>query len=581
MTTRRSIFLLVSLALIAACIVSVPASSSDQSPPSFDNDYRSAPLFYESYHDDMNWVGDEVEQLRRGYVRVDRYDPVDATNFDWSQDSFTDYTWFMQMQDLRFLLPAIASKSTEDVNIARTWFMRWYAEYMVPEPAKARWGEPITVGYRAMVLALLLKTEEHRTHPDADVISLLKTTIGAHQSYLMGTELYDHLSNHGYLLGLALYETTRVIPNPAARTQAIERLMAMIGRSVSPAGIEMEDAVAYHFVVQVWLEQMALYFRGLPKPPQELSTTVSKTFERMRSAGYFLQDHAGRLAPIGDTDSVMVDAISPAYRLHDAEGTSNHVFDPAAGYAIFKGASREGDCRYVIFRMPDGKSKLTRHLHSDALSVFFSYGGETILGDAGRYAYESSREREYMLSPRGHSVVLRDPAGSDGTAPRRAYDVAEHVEGKGLAWSASVNLGRDIWERTVRIPDTSDSFRVDDRLEPPAGTRDAAELTMLWNLGPDVTEAAVSPPADGATFLWYVSTRAGQRVRIAIHSAGPGKSGILDAKLVRGQTEPRLGWYSPARHVLRPATVIVVRLRRDPSVSVTTEIRVEKGACSR
>lgn len=581
MTWRRGILPLAGVALVAACFVSAPAFSSDKTSRSVDNDYRSAPLFYEGYQHDVDWVGDEIEQLRRGYVRVERYAPVDATKFDWSRDSFNDYTWFMQMQDLRFLLPALASKSELDVEIARAWFMRWYAEYMVPEPATASWGEPISVAYRAMVLALLLKVEERRAHPDTAVLDMLRATIRSHQSYLMATEPNDHLSNHGYLLALALYETTRVIPNPGARADAVERLMGMIRRTVSPAGIEMEHAVAYHFVVQVWVEQMAIYFRALPTPPRELTDALSKTFERMRSAGYFLQDHAGRMAPIGDTDSVMVDAISSGYRLHDAESGSNHLFDPASGYCIFKGAPTRGDCRYVIFRVPDGKSPLVRHLHSDALSVFFSHGGETVLGDAGRYGYESSLEREYVLSPSGHNVVLPDPIHNEGKGARVAYDVADHAVATGIEWSASVSIGREKWTRTVSVPDTSDSFRVDDSLGPGADASGAAELVMVWNMGTDVIETTATPPVDGGEQSWSLRTRAGQRVRITIRATGQGKPGMLNAALVHGQSDPRLGWYSPERYVLRPTTAIVVRLHPDPTVLVTTEVRVEKGVCAR
>jgi hypothetical protein len=325
---------------------------------------------------------------------------------------------------------------------------------------------------------------------------------------------------------------------------------------------------------------MAIYFRALPVPPRELTGALSKTFERMRSAGYFLQDHAGRLAPIGDTDSVMVDAISPGYRLRDAEGGATHLFDAPSGYCIFKGASARGDCRYLIFRVPDGKSGFSRHLHSDALSVFFSLAGETILGDAGRYGYESSLQREYVLSASAHNVMLQEPI-HDERGARVAYDVADHPVATGVEWSASVSLRGDKWTRTVSVSDTSGSFRVDDSLGPGAGASRAADLVMVWNTGTDVIETTATPPAEGEERSWSLRTRTGQRVRITIRATGQGKAGMLNAELVHGQSDPRLGWYSPERYVLRPTTAIVVRLHPDPTVSVTTEVRVEKGACPR
>jgi hypothetical protein len=103
---------------------------------------------------------------------------------------------------------------------------------------------------------------------------------------------------------------------------------------------------------------------------------------------------------------------------------------------------------------------------------------------------------------------------------------------------------------------------------------------MLWNLGTDVTDVRQKRARKGREYVWSLATRGGQRVRLSVKADGPGEAGIVKTTLVRGQREPLLGWYSPAQGVLRPATTLVVRLRRDPTVSVTTEVEVEEGACS-
>jgi len=565
------------LALAGAVFCSLPARAAGDHAR---DDYRSAPLFFEHHYHNAHQVGDELDLLRSGYVRVERHDPVDATNFDWSRDSFNDYTWFMQMQDLRFLLPAIASSSGEDVRLALEWFLRWYAAYMVPEPATAHWGEPITAGYRAMVLSLLLKVEQARADPDTAVVGYLKSSIEAHQKFLLGTEAYDALSNHGFIAALGLYETTRVIANPDARTRALSRLRAMIDRTVSPAGVEKEQSVGYHFVVLAWLEEMRDYFGDLPGVPPDFVGLLSSTVDRMRAAGYYLQDHDGRLVQIGDTDSVVVDSIAPEYRIRDGAGRKRSMFDTASGCAVYKGDARSGDCRYVFFRIPDGKETLKAHAHDDALSVFFSYAGETILGDAGRYSYAESREREYVISARAHNTVMGDPTAGPGPMMRVARDAEPRALAGGVEWSASTGAGDDTWKRIVRVADGPEVLRVEDSLRP-AAADNAAECTMVWNLGPDITDIRLLDEAEGKKYSWSLTSRKAQRFRIEVVADGPSQAGILDARLVRGAYGPMLGWYSPGDGILRPAPAIVLRLRSDPTVSVTTVIRVESGACGR
>jgi hypothetical protein len=572
---RLSLF----LALHACLAPAAGTAASNSKPPT--GDYRSSPVFYERYRADIPWVGDELELLRQGRVRIEQYPPVDVTDFNWERDSFTEYTWWMEMQDLRFLLPAIASSSTEDRRMARAWFMRWYAEHMVPEPATTHWGEPMTVGFRAMVLVRLLKAEEQRVDPDAGVIQCLRSTILAHQRDLARPNSGDEGSNHGFISALGLFETTRVIPDSSAATIALTRIETMMGRIVSRAGVEKEQSPAYHFVVLNWLEQMAGYFGSLPGPPRVLASRMSGTIARMRRAGYFLQDHAGRLPPIGDTDSVAVDAYSSTYRVMKSEGDACTLFDVASGYAIYKGIAARPDCRYVVFRVPDEHFEMPRHCHADALSVFFSYAGETILGDSGRLTYSSSTAREFMVSARAHNTVVPYPIMAEQSSqPRPAYDVAELPDRPGSGWTASAHLYQTTCTRTVRVPEAPNAIQVLDSLQPlRPGSSGAADFVVLWHLGSDVTDVLAGSAEAAGEFVWSITTKKGQRIRLAVKAEGPGEAGIVEAGLVRGQTEPLLGWYSAAQDVLRPVSTIVIHVRRDPTVLVTTEVEVEKGAC--
>ena len=572
---RREMTVGVFVASVVLCAMAGTASGRPAKP---------APLFYERFpNETVTRVGDELPLLRTGKVRLQHYEPVDVSRFEWERETFTEYTWWMQMQELRFLLPAIASPAAADRRLARGWFLRWYAVHMTPEPRTTGWGEPMTAAYRAMVLAYLLRTEENHADREESVMELMRETIRGHQRWLAQSKNFDPHSNHGFIDALGLFETTRIVPDSAASALALARLGEMMARAVSPHGLEKEHSAAYHFAVLRWLDQMAGYFASVPGVPAGQVGTMKQYAARMRRAGYFLQDHEGRIPPIGDTDSVTVESFSPAYRLREPAGKHDSIFDTESGYAIYKGPAATGDCRYVVFRTPTGGVEMKSHMHADALSVLFSLAGEWVLGDAGRYSYTVGPERDFCTSPSAHSALMPSPPGAGGY-PRDmlllAREVRSHSDSRQVVWSASVAIGGATYARTVRIPTPGNSITVTDTLLPVRQQRpEPGESVMLWNLGDDVAEVRETGGGAKGERAWLLVTRKGQRVRLVVSASGPGKAGVVEARVVRGQRDPMLGWYSPAQGILRPASTLFVRLRRDPAVFVSTRIEVEQGSC--
>ena len=573
------------LVILLAALLRAPGAPADttSAPVPANGDYRSRPVFYERFFDTAGMVGDELDLLRVGQVRLQHYAPVDVTRYAWERDSFTEYTWWMQMQELRFLLPAIASTEPGDRRLAREWFMRWYAVHMVPAPATGTWGEPMTVAYRAMVLVLFLKTEATHKDSDASVLGLMRSTLLDHQRYLSREKNFDDRTNHGLIAALGLFETTRVLADTGMTALAAGRIQAMVDRAVSPGGVEKEHSAGYHFTMMQWIEQIAAYLGSLPSGPPELVASLSSCATRMRAAGYFLQDHAGVVVPIGDTDSVAVAAYSPAYRIVDA-AHGDALFDPASGYAIHKGAVARGDCRHVVFRIPGGTMEMRSHCHADALAVLFSHAGETILGDAGRYSYGSDPIREYCVSPSAHSTLMPYPIGPGWygrDSPRLVDDAADLTNETGSAWFASLTIGGVHYRRTVRIPAGTNTISVVDSIVPATEhSPAAADAVLLWNLGVDVTDVRETPGRTVGEHAWLLTTRGGQRLFLGVTAAGPGSGGVVDARLFRGQAEPRLGWYSPSQGVLRPASTLAIHLRCAPTLVVTTDVEIQVGACA-
>ncbi len=559
----------------------VPSAASPPPPPSYTaeadsvpprSDLFDAPVYYELYRERYLYPGD-LEIVRSGRVRVQHYDPVDVRDFAWQQEG-TEYSWWNQMQEMRFLLPLLASQRADDRAIAREWLARWFSVHVTANRRKDQWGEPMAFAYRAMVFVYYLKTERMREHPDPEVVGMLTTCILDHQQHLVPEHRFDQNSNHGLIDALGLLETTRVFPDRGIRGLALDRMRGMVRRSVSTAGVHMEHAAGYHFRFLCWVDEIYQYTRALPDIDETFVPEVKSARDRMRRNAYFLQDHRGRVPQIGDTDSVRVEFYSPAYRTKLPPSRTRHLYDPDAGYAIYKGA--HDDKRYVVFRQPAKKITMPAHAHSDALAVLVSSDGEVLLGDAGRYSYAAGTERNYFKSAAAHNTIQPPTPGSVRlpvvSAPRDLSSPA------GTSWTADLVFGSLQVSRVVKIPRGGSEILVHDvivGLETPADSSVARTATFLWNVGADVAKVTEGSADEQGVWSWSLVTKRGQRARLEITARGEPE---LDARVqvVRGQETPMLGWYSPRQVTMRPISTIEVTLNVHSMAYLETRLRLHR-----
>lgn len=569
---------------LACLLITVGAGASGASPPDTldvsippQGDYLVRPVFYERFPpSNGEW---ELNLLRHGKVSLPHYQPVDIVDFDWIRGSL-EPMWFMQMQEMRFLLPAIVSDAPEDRALAKKYLVSWFRAHMTPEPQFRSWGEPMTVAYRAMVFVFYLKRESIRAEPDPDVVGLLTASIREHQRYLASPNDFDDISNHAYIDALGLFETTRVFSDRAAAALALRHLRAMLDRSVTPLGLEKEHTPYYHFVVMLWVEQTVDYMGRLPSVPHKFVEQLDAFAQRMRAAAYFLQDHGGVIPPIGDGDSVGVESFSAAYSVEPTLDPGTTLYDPMAGYALYKGHPAHGDCRYVVFRNPT-RMTMPNHAHTDVLSVYFSHAGETILGDAGRYTYTPGPKRRYFLSACAHNTIIESTSMTGPPryrVPPLARVVADRSNGGTVNWLASRVIGASQCSRTVSVGEKTNVLSVVDSILPAGKGSEPEELAWVWNLGCDVVAVKASKAERRDGWEWMLTTRRGQRVRMRIVVLGSEPPGRVE--LIRGQEDPLLGWYAPKQAVRRPTTVIVVRAQRGLRLVVKTDVEIVEGTCA-
>jgi hypothetical protein len=564
------------------------SAPAQKPPPAAADNYLEYPVYYECQDEPLLPHEANLENLHDGLLTLRHYPAVDVSDFDWSSGGIDELTWWVQVEELRFLLPFISSERGEDRDLAERWFKSWYvSHHLNPEANRARWGEPMSAAYRGMVLVYFLKTEEQHPQRDDDLIGLLRETILTHREYLADDRHFNRYSNHGLVESIGLLEVTRVFPDSSLEQLGLERMLEIVDRSVSRLGVHMEHSPVYHFVFLDWLDRAVEYLDGLPFLNRELVGELFGYRDRMMSASYYLQDQGGLIAQIGDSDSVLVRNWFPQFALRKDRGRPAVLFDPEAGYAVYKGDRSRRDRRYVVFANQNEHPQLKYHFHNDVLSVYFADDGEVLLGDMGRYEYTYSRERRYFVSGAAHNTIFpKDELGRQ-TARYTIYvadSTAILTDGDGVGFYGRVRYSSASVERTVSVPEGRDGIVVEDVFRwPPIRCErereqfadvDARYSVMMWNIGPDVASIERTGANDPGEYEWYLTTVSGRRFRLRIGVDGMENDVQHGIEVVAGRDDPMLGWYSPSMFTRRPRPAIMLSLVPENVARVTC--RIEK-----
>ncbi len=219
---------------------------------------------------------------------------------------------------------------------------------------------------------------------------------------------------------------------------------------------------------------------------------------------------------------------------------------------------------------PHGYLSIAAHAHADALSVEVRYGGIDVLADPGTYCYHGDLAwRSYFRSTIAHNTVEldgRSQSTSGGPflwtrhARARELDTADGAEV--ASWSAEhdgyASLDPSVrHRRSVRLDRRARSIEIVDQID--GGGHD---LRLAFHLGP-----LVRAHLDGACAVldWPGGAAAGA-ARLELPEG-------LRWSLHRGQTDPPLGWYSPALGQRTPATTLIGSGRCGPGAVLATQLK--------
>jgi hypothetical protein len=206
---------------------------------------------------------------------------------------------------------------------------------------------------------------------------------------------------------------------------------------------------------------------------------------------------------------------------------------------------------------PHGFLSIAAHGHADALAIEVRHQGTEVLADVGTYCYHGEpRWRSYFRSTLAHNTIEighQDQSTSGGPflwtrhARSKLLELDTDTEGAVTYWSAEHDGYRSLAPpvrhvRSVRLTSHQRRIEIIDRLE----TTGEHAFRLAFHLGPDIRARMVE---QGVELTW-ANGLPGRGATLYLPD-GPRWS------LVRGESDPVLGWYSRRFGEKQPAWAIV------------------------
>lgn len=553
------ILTIISLFLTDAAFASGDRNSREQES-SADHMYLDSPLFFELFRE-YESVRENLNLLPNGNILLPPLDLLDVSGFDWTNKVIKSRTHLSRLEDFRYLLPFINSSDPQHWDFAKKWFETWFEVHKEETSPNIMAWDFMTTAIRGMVLMVFLKQAETRKDRDEQLIRQLEESILSHQVLLFVQANFD-LNNHGLWEIVGLMEVARLSGDESCVILSLDRLERLLSVSVSNQGIHFEHSPKYHFYFLSVLTKCVEYFdsRGLDSISQV--GLAKDCLNKMREGSYFLIDHSGQVPPIGDS---FLEKIQKEVGRRIVDIDKNYCFDIESGFAVFKDKPESPFRRYIVFKIQADSRRLYDHYHFDGLSVYYSDDGEIILGDQGSYTYDSSESRTYFRSHFAHNTFYI-PGKYDTyhvTSPWCRDDDENGCMG------ATLNLKGNVFERELSIPGDEHVFTVQDTI------RNSGGIVQLWNIGPDVVDILPvrASPESTTMFEWILETKRERRFILSITLAGSFNPAWQRVQIVRGGTDPLLGWYSPKWEKMVPSSVIKMEWMADGVMVVKSHLR--------
>ena len=492
--------------------------------------------------------GAAVEELLDSGWSIRGYEPLPITGaIDWSTDPYRDSNWRFQLNAMYPAAPVFQLLEVEFegdlLDIARNLFDDWIDFNIESDQDHPfRWNDMAT-GIRATYLAQLIYYES--LHGGEPRLSRYLAAGRRHLEELADPENFAE-SNHGLfqVVGIASLCSIMSLFEDCSREAeyAEHRYRSLFQSQFNVEGMHLEHSPEYHLLALrtfIKIEKTSL-LRLQPKDRTTLDLAVKNLAWLIHPDGGF--------AEVGDTEA------------SSAIGASR--FDASAKWLVSGGVSgippEHGlrvypDTGYIFFRSDPLSDRETylfftvahhsrNHKHMDTGAFEWSDRGQRVLVDSGKWGYEDTRERRYVISLEGHNVletkgVRSSPGDLPPVRPQLIGFRSSALFGMGAAMRLNRRFVDASWLRIlVGLPDNW-LLVVDEIDEAVQSTH-----TAWFHLAPE--------------FSLQPAPRGGFEARVGEASERLAVLPLMDVKerlAFRGESEPVMrGWYSPAYGALQP-----------------------------
>ena len=302
------------------------------------------------------------------------------------------------------------------------------------------WASPMDIGTRVAAWSQSLAALTEADTPSEDVCARIVRSVVRQVEYL-ATHLSQWPVPNNHLIGEAatLFVCGAYWPiwRDAARWMDVGEsvLAAEAERQILADGVQYEASINYHaYALDFFLFYLhAKALRAEPPHPVVLERTramATACLELVMASGrrprigddtidrFFVLQHALDAPPLSARESVLRDALRPAYaRLFDGTDWGRELLDirvpsrharhfPQAGMSI----ARDHAASLLFVHGPQHRALFSHgHLHADAGSFELEMDGNPLFIDAGTYVYfADAAAREYFKSGRAHNAPLVD-----------------------------------------------------------------------------------------------------------------------------------------------------------------------------
>lgn len=380
--------------------------------------------------------------------------------------------------------------------------------------------------------------------------------------------LHSSLGNHTICESVGLIFAGAVFRSTAEGKKwlkkGVDLLKSELMHQISDDGGPAEQSSSYHrFVLDLyWLsidfmEKNDLYDCSDIKPRLMLGEEFLHTF----------QDGNGKTAAFGDCD----DGCAVAPGLSPVKFKTGHI---KPGFKVFRHSGytvlrTESGVFFALNHSPLGMPPLYNHGHADALSITLSKDGKEILIDPGTYRYNTEPEyRKYFKGTRAHNTVTVDRL--DQAVQESSFiwshpyktDLLSISEQNDRFFIKAVHDGYSRLKEPVRHKRSIFFFdKTNFLIKDTFSGQGSHDFELIFHFHPDVLLSKTNG--------WWLIDNNGVKVFMRL-------LGERDFLLLKGQTDPLLGWYSPA-YGLKIKSSVLSSIKRGPAneISFSTLICTE------